>query len=123
MFALAVRDKIRSGFDTAVCVSVGGRHFREQHIDRQAIGAQQVVSVERDVHRAAGLDRFVQPSGAVDLTIFDREVGEIDQNLRLLPPPAAVDFGERRIVVNDLPMRAQIDTPIQEQLIVELYSK
>ena len=41
----------------------------------------------------------------------------------VVPEWITVDFGERRIVVNDLPMRAQIDTPIQEQLIVELYSK
>ncbi len=40
-----------------------------------------------------------------------------------VPEWITVDFGERRIVVNDLPLRAQIDTPIQEQLIVELYSK
>jgi len=28
-----------------------------------------------------------------------------------------------RIVVHDLPVRQQIETPVQEQLIVELYSK
>lgn len=34
-----------------------------------------------------------------------------------------VDAGARRIVVTGLPSRPQIDTEIQEQLIVELYSK
>jgi small subunit ribosomal protein S4 len=34
-----------------------------------------------------------------------------------------VDRGERKIIVHDLPNRAQIDTQVQEQLIVELYSK
>lgn len=28
-----------------------------------------------------------------------------------------------RVLVHSLPVRAQIDTPVQEQLIVELYSK
>jgi len=34
-----------------------------------------------------------------------------------------IDRGERKINVIDLPNRAQIDTQVQEQLIVELYSK
>ena len=34
-----------------------------------------------------------------------------------------VDADERRIVVSTLPSREQIDTEIQEQLVVELYSK
>ena len=42
---------------------------------------------------------------------------------RPVPEWLDVDQGERRITVRDLPNRAQIDTAIQEQLIVELYSK
>ncbi len=42
---------------------------------------------------------------------------------RSTPEWLEVDQGERRIVVSDLPNRAQIDTLVQEQLIVELYSK
>ena len=34
-----------------------------------------------------------------------------------------VDRGEKKITIVDLPNRAQIDTQVQEQLIVELYSK
>ena len=34
-----------------------------------------------------------------------------------------VDHAERKIVIRDLPSRAQIDTAINEQLVVELYSK
>jgi small subunit ribosomal protein S4 len=34
-----------------------------------------------------------------------------------------IDRGEKKITVIDLPNRAQIDTQVQEQLIVELYSK
>jgi small subunit ribosomal protein S4 len=41
----------------------------------------------------------------------------------VVPEWLSVDFDERRITVSDLPSRGQIDTPIQEQLIVELYSK
>ncbi len=42
---------------------------------------------------------------------------------RSIPEWLEVDQGERKIVVRDLPNRAQIDTLVQEQLIVELYSK
>ena len=42
---------------------------------------------------------------------------------RSLPEWLEVDADNRKIVVSDLPNRAQIDTPIREQLIVELYSK
>jgi small subunit ribosomal protein S4 len=41
----------------------------------------------------------------------------------VVPEWISVNFDDREIVVNDLPNRGQIDTPIQEQLIVELYSK
>jgi small subunit ribosomal protein S4 len=34
-----------------------------------------------------------------------------------------VDRDERKIIVTTLPSREQIDTQIQEQLVVELYSK
>ena len=42
---------------------------------------------------------------------------------RVIPPWLDADTGELRIRVADLPSRAMIDTPVQEQLIVELYSK
>ncbi len=42
---------------------------------------------------------------------------------RTVPEWLEVDESERKITVRDLPNRAQIDTQIQEQLIVELYSK
>ena len=42
---------------------------------------------------------------------------------RIRPDWIDVDLDERRVVVSQLPTRDQIDTPIQEQLIVELYSK
>lgn len=42
---------------------------------------------------------------------------------RLAPEWLDVNLDERRIVVRDVPSRAQIDTAIKEQLVVELYSK
>jgi len=42
---------------------------------------------------------------------------------RKIPDWLEVDAEDRSVVVRDQPIRAQIDTPIQEQLIVELYSK
>jgi small subunit ribosomal protein S4 len=42
---------------------------------------------------------------------------------RGIPEWLEVDAAERKVTVRDLPTRAQVDTQIQEQLIVELYSK
>ncbi len=39
------------------------------------------------------------------------------------PPPWLQSTGEFQITVRELPIREQIDVPIREQLIVELYSK
>jgi len=47
----------------------------------------------------------------------------IDTLDRTPPEWLDVDAGERTITIGDLPMREQIDTDIQEQLVVELYSK
>ena len=46
------------------------------------------------------------------------EVGE-----RTVPAWLEVVPSKMRIIVHSLPERAVIDTPVQEQLIVELYSK
>jgi len=42
---------------------------------------------------------------------------------RANPEWLEVDRSDKKIIVHDLPNRAQIDTQVQEQLIVELYSK
>ncbi|MDH3539229.1 MAG: 30S ribosomal protein S4 [Acidimicrobiia bacterium] len=42
---------------------------------------------------------------------------------RGIPEWLEVDADEKKVIVRDLPTRAQVDTQIQEQLIVELYSK
>ena len=47
----------------------------------------------------------------------------IDTGDRKVPEWMEVDADERKITIADLPSREQIDTEIQEQLVVELYSK
>lgn len=47
----------------------------------------------------------------------------VDTLDRIAPEWMEVDDAARKIVIKDLPSREQIDTEIQEQLIVELYSK
>jgi small subunit ribosomal protein S4 len=55
-----------------------------------------------------------------DLIIVQHSVDTLDH---ALPEWLEVNADDRKIVVLELPNRAQIDTPVQEQLIVELYSK
>ncbi len=47
----------------------------------------------------------------------------VDTGDRSSPEWLSVNLDDRTVSVVDLPNRSQIDTPIQEQLIVELYSK
>jgi len=47
----------------------------------------------------------------------------VDTQGREAPAWLSVDLSERKVDVNDHPRRDQIDTDINEQLIVELYSK
>lgn len=47
----------------------------------------------------------------------------VDTMGRPIPDWLEVEPGERKVVVRDLPGRHQIDTAINEQLVVELYSK
>lgn len=55
-----------------------------------------------------------------DLIIVQHSIDTLDH---ALPEWLDVNTDDRRIAVLELPNRAQIDTPVQEQLIVELYSK
>ena len=55
-----------------------------------------------------------------DLFPVQQAVDTID---RASPEWLEVDRSERKVVVSSMPSRAQIDIQIQEQLIVELYSK
>ena len=47
----------------------------------------------------------------------------IDTLDRTVPQWLDVSAGELKATVRDLPLREQIDIPVREQLIVELYSK
>ena len=47
----------------------------------------------------------------------------IDTLDRVAPQWLDVNAGEFKATVRDLPLREQIDVPVREQLIVELYSK
>jgi small subunit ribosomal protein S4 len=55
-----------------------------------------------------------------DLIIVQHSIDTLDHTL---PEWLDVNADDRQITVVELPNRAQIDTPVQEQLIVELYSK
>jgi small subunit ribosomal protein S4 len=55
-----------------------------------------------------------------DLIVIQHSVDTQD---RLVPDWMVVNTDERQITINDRPRRDQIDTDINEQLIVELYSK
>jgi ribosomal protein S4 len=55
-----------------------------------------------------------------DLIIIQHAVDTLD---RVQPEWMDVELGTRAVTIRDLPSRAQIDTAIQEQLVVELYSK
>ncbi|MGH8833800.1 MAG: 30S ribosomal protein S4 [Actinomycetes bacterium] len=62
----------------------------------------------------------VRPS-SVELTPF--VIARAEAGERIIPPWLEVIPNRMRILVHSLPARQVIDTPVQEQLIVELYSK
>jgi small subunit ribosomal protein S4 len=65
-------------------------------------------------------DVITLKEGSMDLLVVEHSVDTAD-----ISPPEwlSVDRDKRTVTVVDVPTRTQIDTPIQEQLIVELYSK
>jgi len=83
---------------------------------------------------------FLVNGRRVDIPSYQVRGGDVvtvkERSLEILPILHAVDTGdrtvpewmdvetdERKITIKDLPSREQIDTEMQEQLIVELYSK
>jgi small subunit ribosomal protein S4 len=62
----------------------------------------------------------VKPKSA-EMTPF--QVAKAEVGDRQVPAWLGVDGEKMRILVHSLPVRQQIDAPVQEQLIVELYSK
>jgi small subunit ribosomal protein S4 len=79
--------------------------------------------------RRAGIPSFqVRPGDTITMRDPSRNLLVVQHSLdtsgsRSKPDWLEIDAPERRIVVHDLPNRSQIDTQVQEQLIVELYSK
>ena len=70
----------------------------------------------------------VKPESVIALRERSRDLIAVQHAIdtsgdRPQPEWLEVDKDSKRIVVRDLPDRAQVDTQIQEQLIVELYSK
>jgi small subunit ribosomal protein S4 len=68
---------------------------------------------ENDIVEVAAKSRDLTP-----FLVAQAEVGE-----RIVPAWLEVVPDNMRILVHSLPVRAQIDTQVQEQLIVEFYSK
>ncbi|WP_419944593.1 30S ribosomal protein S4 [Candidatus Poriferisodalis sp.] len=69
----------------------------------------------------------VCPDDVVALRSRSREIVTIRWNLDVLdrtPPPwLEASDGGQQVTVSELPIRSQIEIPVREQLIVELYSK
>jgi small subunit ribosomal protein S4 len=70
----------------------------------------------------------VRPGDVIEVRERSRNLLPVQEAVQLseskvIPPWLDVDTSGLRITVRDLPGRAMIDTPVQEQLIVELYSK
>jgi small subunit ribosomal protein S4 len=70
----------------------------------------------------------VKPGDIVEVRGRSKSVGRIIENAsyaagRTIPDWLISDLKQLRVEVRDLPERAQIDAPVQEQLIVEYYSK
>ncbi|TDD94510.1 30S ribosomal protein S4 [Actinomadura rubrisoli] len=58
---------------------------------------------------------------SLEMTPF--QVAKAESGDRQVPAWLGVDADKMRILVHSMPVRQQIDAPVQEQLIVELYSK
>jgi small subunit ribosomal protein S4 len=69
----------------------------------------------------------VRKGDVVQLSEKGRNMIVVRHNLdtidRLVPQWLDVEAGEGKVTVRELPLREQIDVPVREQLIVELYSK
>ena len=70
----------------------------------------------------------VRPGDIVEIREASRSITPIIGAMEIfgrhaVPDWITTDPDARRITVNDQPVRRQIDVPVQEQLIVELYSK
>jgi small subunit ribosomal protein S4 len=80
-------------------------------------------------NRATGIPSYrVKPGDVVVIRERVRESQAVLGSLEIfgsreVPGWLSSDASEYKVTVNDLPVRSQIDAPVQEQMIVELYSK
>jgi small subunit ribosomal protein S4 len=92
---------------------------------RQLVGHGHVLVNGRKVdipsYRVSEADIVQIAAKSVELTPF--VVARAEAGERTVPAWLEVIPDKMRILVHALPVRAQIDTQVQEQLIVELYSK
>jgi small subunit ribosomal protein S4 len=72
-------------------------------------------------YRVSGSDIVEVRSSSRELTPF--VIARAEAGERIIPAWLEVIPNRMRILVHNLPARQVIDTPVQEQLIVELYSK
>ncbi len=72
-------------------------------------------------YRVRGGDVVAVKDSSKDIIIVQHAVDTAGD--RLAPEWLDVNMEQRQITVRDLPNRAQIDTEVREQLVVELYSK
>lgn len=72
-------------------------------------------------YRVRGGDVITLKDRSKNMTVI--QYNEVQARDRLTPEWMTVDMGERTITIGELPNRAQISTQVQEQLVVELYSK
>jgi len=72
-------------------------------------------------YRVRGDDVVTIKDRSKDIIIIQHAVDTAGD--RLVPEWLDVDLERRQIAIRELPNRAQIDTAVQEQLVVELYSK
>ena len=80
-------------------------------------------------NRATNVPSFqVKPGDVIEIRSRARESQAVLGSLevfgsREVPGWLSTDASDYKVTVNDLPVRSQIDAPVQEQAIVELYSK
>jgi small subunit ribosomal protein S4 len=69
----------------------------------------------------------LRPGDSITVKERSRDLIIIQHSLDTISHPVpewlSVEAGDRKVTVNSVPSRAQIDTAIREQMVVELYSK
>ncbi|MGH2827232.1 MAG: 30S ribosomal protein S4 [Actinomycetota bacterium] len=96
----------------------------------RSMGRQLVTHGHFEVNgRKVNIPSFrVKPGDVVEVRGRSRSIGRIVENAsyaagRVIPDWLASDLKQLKVEVRALPERDQIDAPVQEQLIVEYYSK